>query len=74
MNTTAYSVQGMTCAHCVKAVNDELMTLTGVTDVSIELAPSAVSTVHVVSDRELTSNEVAAAIDEAGYELVSPTS
>lgn len=70
MTTTEYKVQGMTCAHCVRAVTSELSALDGVTDVSIELSAGAVSAVQVTSSVVLDEAEVRAAVDEAGYELV----
>ncbi len=69
MSTTDYRVDGMTCAHCTAAVTDELSALEGVTQVEVDLVAGGTSTVHVTSDRELSRDEVAAAVDEAGYAL-----
>ena len=63
-----FQVVGMTCGHCVSAVQQEVGAIAGVTDVTVDLATGAVT---VTSDRPLTTDEVAAAIDEAGYELAS---
>ena len=67
MITTDYTVQGMTCGHCVHAVTTEIMKLTGVADVRITLESGAV---QVDSDAALEMDAVAAAVDEAGYALV----
>lgn len=64
--TTAYTVTGMTCGHCVSAVTTELTGLPGVHDVQVELATGVVT---VVSDGTLPIDQVRAAVDEAGYEL-----
>jgi copper chaperone CopZ len=64
--TQTFAVAGMSCAHCVQAVTAELARLPGVLDVQVDLA-SGVATVR--SDRELPREAVAAAVDEAGYEL-----
>jgi copper chaperone CopZ len=56
----------MTCAHCVNSVNSEVGRLPGVTDVRVDLAAGRVT---VTSDRPLDDTAVAAAVDEAGYEL-----
>lgn len=64
--TQTFAVAGMSCAHCVQAVTAELAKLPGVLDVQVDLA-SGVATVR--SDRELPREAVAAAVDEAGYEL-----
>lgn len=65
-----YAVTGMTCGHCVSAVREEISALAGVTAVEVDLNPGATSTVTVTSDGALTSEAVAAAVDEAGYSLV----
>ena len=69
--TSTYEVMGMTCDHCVRAVTSDLMQLDSVTDVTVGLHPDAVSIVTVTSDDPLTDEAVAAAIDEAGYELAA---
>jgi copper chaperone len=67
MTSTTYTVSGMTCGHCVQAVSTEVGKLAGVTDVEVDLATGAVT---VTSDAPLEREAVAAAVDEAGYELV----
>lgn len=64
--TTEYQVQGMTCEHCVRAVTTELVMLTGVQSVDVDLDSG---TVTVTSDAPLVEEQVREAIDEAGYEL-----
>jgi copper chaperone CopZ len=67
--TTTYGVTGMTCGHCVGAVTEELRTLPGVQDVSVDLNAGGTSAVTVTSGGVLDEAAVRAAIDEAGYEL-----
>ncbi|MFF3326201.1 heavy-metal-associated domain-containing protein [Streptomyces sp. NPDC002889] len=67
--TTVYQVTGMTCGHCEGAVGSEISEISGVTSVE---AVAATGLVTVVSDAPLDEAEVRAAVDEAGYELVSP--
>jgi copper chaperone len=69
MTTTSYNVSGMTCEHCVTAVSTEVAKLSGVTGVSVDLATGSVT---VASRAQLADSEVAAAVDEAGYQLVAP--
>lgn len=64
--TKTYPVTGMTCAHCVASVDSEIRTVPGVTDVRVDLAGG---TVTVDSDRPLDDAAVAAAVDEAGYQV-----
>ena len=71
MATTTYIVRGMTCGHCVNAVTEELSAIAGVSNVSIELVEGGDSSVVVTSDVELELEAVRAAVDEAGYELIS---
>jgi copper chaperone CopZ len=65
--TTTYQVSGMTCDHCVMAVDRELSALPGVRDVRVVLATGEVTVTH---EEPLAERQVAAAIDEAGYQLV----
>jgi copper chaperone len=69
MTTTTYTVTGMTCEHCVKAVDEEVSALEGVSGVEIDLVPEGASQVRVTSDDALDREQVRAAVDEAGYEL-----
>jgi copper chaperone CopZ len=62
-----YTVSGMSCDHCIHSVTTELMTLTGVCGVQIDLATGRV---QVSSTEPISGEEISAAIDEAGYELV----
>lgn len=67
-----YYVDGMTCGHCVHAVSEELSALDGVSGVDIDLRPGEASKVTVTSAAPLADAAVAAAVDEAGYELARP--
>jgi copper chaperone len=72
MSTQTFPVTGLTCQHCVGAVTSELSVLAGVTDVKIDLVIEGTSTLTVTADKELSDDEVALALDEAGdYKLVS---
>ncbi len=66
MTTTNYRVGGLTCAHCVSAVTQELSSLEGVSAVEIELVAGGTSTVAVTATPPLTHEQVAAALDETG--------
>lgn len=63
---TVYTVNGMTCEHCVAAVRAEVGKLAGVSAVDVDLASGAV-TVH--ADKPIDADAFAAAVDEAGYEV-----
>jgi copper chaperone len=68
MTTATYTVSGMTCGHCVSAVSAEVGKLEGVTDVQVDLTTGAVT---VASEAPLDDAAVAAAVDEAGYQLIA---
>ena len=54
----------MSCAHCVNAVTAEILALTGVHDVVVDLEAKSV----VVNGDGLDDTSIREAIDEAGYE------
>jgi copper ion binding protein len=66
--TTTFVVKGMTCGHCVAAVRGEVSKLPNVESVDVDLDSGAVT---VRSDGPVEVEDIAAAVDEAGYELVS---
>ena len=63
--TTVYTVDGMTCQHCVDAVTTEVSAVPGVEAVEVDLAAK---TVTVTGGDDAA---VRAAIDEAGYEVAT---
>lgn len=67
-STATYTVSGMTCSHCVSSVTEEVTGIPGVTDVQVDLASGAVT---ITSEAPVEESAVKAAVDEAGYELVS---
>ena len=67
MTARTITVSGMSCGHCVDAVQAELGKLAGVERVEVDLASGLVT---IESDTALLDEVLAAAIDEAGYEVV----
>ncbi len=70
VTTSTYTVSGMTCQHCVTAVTEEIGRIPGVRSVEVSLDAGKVA---VRSDDALDPAAVAAAVDEAGYEVVGAT-
>ncbi len=71
MSTQTFQATGLTCHHCVHAVTQEMSALDGVSDVQVELVNGGASTVTFAAEREVASDEIRAALDEAGeYQLV----
>lgn len=59
-------IEGMTCNHCVMSVTKELEKLPGASNVAVDLASASA---HLSTDA--TDEQLAEAVDEAGYKLVS---
>ena len=67
-NTTRdYTVSGMTCAHCVLSVREEVSEVEGVTAVDVDLASGRLT----VAGKGFADEAVARAVAEAGYEVIS---
>jgi len=68
MSTATYQIEGMTCGHCVKSVEEALGSLDGVTSVQVSLEDRRAV---VTSEDELDTATVRRAVEEAGYQLAS---
>ncbi|NUO99126.1 MAG: heavy-metal-associated domain-containing protein [Nonomuraea sp.] len=66
MSTATYTVKGMTCGHCVSSVKEEVGEVAGVTGVEVDLATGLLT---VESDDPVDAAKIAAAVEEAGYEV-----
>jgi len=60
-----YSVTGMSCDHCVAAVNAEVSELPGVSGVDVDLASGLVT----VRGSDIDGQAVRTAVEAAGYGL-----
>lgn len=63
-----YTVKGMTCDHCVRAVTEEVAKVGGVTGVEVDLASGRVT---VSAGGPVDDDAVRAAVEEAGYEVAT---
>jgi copper ion binding protein len=68
LSTVTVTVAGMTCGHCVSSVREEVGSIPGVTAVDVDLASG---TVTVDSERQVGSDAIRSAVEEAGYQLAS---
>ena len=66
IDTREYTVEGMTCAHCIASVREEVGEVPGVRAVEVDLDSGRV----VVTGTEVDDAAVRAAVAEAGYEVV----
>ena len=67
MSEIQFHVPGMTCGHCEAAVKGEVGKVAGVADVAVDLQSKIVT----VSGDTLVRDDIVAAIDEAGFEVVA---
>jgi copper chaperone len=67
METRSYSIEGMTCTHCVAAITSEVRLIPGISSVLVDLNSHAMSVTGDAIDDVL----VAAAVTEAGYSVIS---
>lgn len=65
---TVVTVKGMTCQNCVRHVTEAIQELPSVSGVTIDLESGRVD---IESTTALDPNALNAAVDEAGYEVVS---
>lgn len=65
MPTAEFTVSGMTCAHCERAVRAEVDAIPGVTDVAVD---AAAGSLRLTSATPVDDAAVLAAVAEAGYE------
>ncbi len=68
VGSTTFSVTGMTGSHCERAITEEIAAVPGVQSVTVDLASG---TVTVATTRPIDRADIAAAVEEAGYSLLS---
>lgn len=66
--TTVFTVTGMTCDHCVRAVEAEVRAVPGVAAATASLADGRLT---VESATPVDPAAIAAAVEVAGYEVAS---
>jgi copper chaperone len=71
MATTELKMTGLTCGHCVASVTEEISELPTVTAVDVDLVTGGVSAATVTSETPVDPADLRAAVEEAGYEVVS---
>jgi copper chaperone CopZ len=64
-DTITYSVPGIHCEHCARAIREEVSEIAGVERIDVDLASKVVT----VRGRGLSDGDVREAIAEAGYEV-----
>lgn len=67
MSQTTFSISGMSCGHCVKAVDKALAAVAGVTKAEVAIGTATVE----FDDTQTSASAIGAAIDDAGYQVTS---
>lgn len=67
MEETILNVKGMSCSHCVIAVKQAAGSISGVSEVNVDLEDGTVTITH---SGEVSMNEVKKNIEDAGYDVV----
>jgi copper chaperone len=65
--TREYTVEGMTCSHCVLSVREEVSEIPGVTSVDVDLASGRLT----VTSRAVGDEAIRVAVADAGYEVAA---
>jgi copper chaperone len=60
----AFTVSDMSCGHCAQAITQEVSSVPGVQQVTVDLGTKRVS---VEAREDVTTETITAAINEAGY-------
>lgn len=68
MENITLNVNGMSCGHCVKAVETSVGALAGVQEVKVDLAEAKVAIAY--DEATVTVDQIKEAIDDQGYDVV----
>jgi copper chaperone len=67
METVTLNVQGMSCGHCVKAVEGSVGDLNGVSSVKVDLKAAKVDVVF--NQQDVSLDKIKETIDDQGYDV-----
>jgi copper chaperone len=69
MEQNIIKVEGMSCEHCVKAVETAVGALPGIESVSVDLVAKTVTVSHNTAKSSIIA--IGAAIEEQGYDVIA---
>ncbi len=64
---TKLNVEGMSCSHCENAVKNAVSTISGVSEVLVDLKGKTVTVTH---DENVTIESIKSEIEDQGYDIV----
>lgn len=65
MSTKNYTVEGMTCEHCVTSVEEEIAEVVGTQGAEVDLESGRVA----VTGEGFSDGDIIAAVERAGYKI-----
>lgn len=65
MQKATFEVMGMSCGHCVKAVDQAVASVAGIVEKQVAIGSVAVA----FDDAQTDASRIAAAIEDAGYQV-----
>ena len=68
MQNITLQVQGMSCGHCVKAVENSVGALAGVYEVKVNLAEGLVDVAF--DEAQVSVDQIKETIDDQGYDVI----
>lgn len=68
MKNVTLNVQGMSCGHCVKAVESGVNELNGIDNVTVNLEAAKVDVAF--DDAQVSVDDIKEAIEDQGYDVV----
>ncbi|WP_163653997.1 heavy-metal-associated domain-containing protein [Listeria sp. PSOL-1] len=68
MNKKVLTIDGMSCEHCKKSVEEALLRLTGVSEAIVSLEEKQAQVIY--HKEQVTEEELIEAVEDAGYEVV----
>ncbi|MDX1418428.1 MAG: cation transporter [Rubricoccaceae bacterium] len=69
MRTETLRIEGMSCGHCVRAVEEALAEAPGVTVEAVEIGRAVVR----YDDTQASADDLAARVEDAGYTVAART-
>lgn len=68
INKIILNVEGMSCSHCENAVKKAVLALSGIDDISVDLAAKTVTVAY--DDAKVSPANMKEAIEDQGYDVI----
>lgn len=66
MSDQSWKATGLTCDHCAASVTKNLMELSGMSNVEVDVKPNQTSNIETHGTRDFTPQEISGALRNAG--------